>query len=323
MRKFFFGLAAGGGLFALVLAGPLHAQTAAPDAQADNDSAYTALRAMAKSLGKETLDRVAEVSGRDGKPQPTQWKIILRETTGEGSREVDVAGGKVTAQEPDSQSPAAKGLIHLSDLNLDSSGAFDATDAQARKVRLRFDSVNYVLRTSEATGKPQWSLTLFNKDGTQVGAMRLAAHDGNIVSIDGRLASNPTPAPTPTPAVVSSVKRTETVSHPPPACHRVHDDPYDGISRHHHDDCGQPHRRPHPRRCPRRRWQRSPTRKHGGRNPRRPWRGRIIYPHGPHARQNESHRGKHARPDGSDREEHSAADRIAIATVFHRARCGR
>ncbi len=195
---------------ALALAGPIHAQTAAPDAQTDNDSAYTALRAMAKSLGKETLDHVAEVSGRNGKPQPTQWKIILHETVGDGSREVDVAGGKVTTREPESQPPAAKGVIHLSDLNLDSSGAFDATDAQARKVRLRFDSVNYVLRTAESTGKPQWTLTLFNKEDAQVGAMRLAAHDGNIVSIDGRLASNPTPAPTPTPAVASSVKHTET-----------------------------------------------------------------------------------------------------------------
>ena len=38
---------------------------------------------MSKSLGKDTrLDHVAEVSGRDGKPQPTQWKIILRETVG-------------------------------------------------------------------------------------------------------------------------------------------------------------------------------------------------------------------------------------------------
>ena len=213
MRQLSIGWAAFGGLFALALAGPLGAQTAAPDSTADNDTAYTALRAMARSLGKDTLDHVAEVSGRDGKPQPTQWKIILRETVGDGSREVDVAGGKVTAQEPVPQLPSAKGVIHLSDLNLDSSGAFDATDAQARKVRLRFDSVNYVLRVAEGTGKPQWTLTLFNKEDAQVGAMRLAANDGNIVSIDGRLASNPTPAPTSTPAVASSVvKRTDTVT---------------------------------------------------------------------------------------------------------------
>ncbi len=204
MTKFFLGLVA------LGVAGTLRAQTAAPDSPADNDTAYTALRAMSKSLGKETLDQVAEVSGRDGKPQPTQWTITLRDNHG-GARTVNVAGGKVTAHDDDSKLPANNGAIHLSDLNLDSSGAFDATDAQARKVRLRFDSVNYVLRTAESTGKPQWSLTLFNKEGTQIGAMRLAAHDGNIVSIDGRLASNPMPTPTSTPAVVSSVKHTETI----------------------------------------------------------------------------------------------------------------
>ena len=202
MTKFFLGLVA------LAVAGTLRAQTAAPDSQSDNDTAYTALRAMSKSLGKEPLDQVAEVSGRDGKPQPTQWTITLRDNNG-GLRTVNVAGGKVAAHD-DSKPLANNSVIHLSDLNLDSSGAFDATDAQARKVRLRFDSVNYVLRTAESTGKPQWSLTLFSKDGTQVGAMRLAAHDGNIVSIDGRLASNPTPAPPSTPAVVSRVKHTQT-----------------------------------------------------------------------------------------------------------------
>ena len=31
--------------------------------------------------------------------------------------------------------------MHLQELNLDSSGAFDAAEAQARKVRVRFDAV--------------------------------------------------------------------------------------------------------------------------------------------------------------------------------------
>ena len=180
----------------LALLWPLGAQTTQvpPDAP-DNATAYTALHVMSKALGREALDRVVEVAGRDGAPQPRLWKIVLKEDT--GSREVDVEDGKITAQRPLTRPPAYATPIHLSDLNLDSSGAFDASDGQARKVKLRFDSLNYVLRVNEATGKPVWHIELINKEGTGVGTIRVAAHDGTVLSTDGRLASNPPPVATP------------------------------------------------------------------------------------------------------------------------------
>lgn len=188
---------------------PLPGQTtpAPPDAP-DNPTAYTALRAVSKSLGREALDRVVEVVGRDGAPQPRLWKIVLKE--GDGSREVDVEDGKITAQRPLTRPPADATPVRLADLNLDSSGAFDATDAQARKVKLRFDSLNYALRVSDTTGKPVWQIELINKEGTGVGSIRVAAHDGTVLSTDGRLASNPPPVATPRPSP------RPVVSTPPP-----------------------------------------------------------------------------------------------------------
>ncbi len=187
------------------------AQTA-PDAP-DHATAYTALRVVSASLGREALDRVVEVVGKDGAPQPRLWKIVLKE--GAGSRELDVEDGKITAQRPLTRPPAYAAAVKLSDLNLDSSGAFDATDAQARRVKLRFDSLNYVLRVSESTGKPFWQIELINKEGMGVGTIRVAAHDGTVISTDGRLAANPTP-----PAVVASTprptRRPVVVSTPPP-----------------------------------------------------------------------------------------------------------
>lgn len=203
-----------GVLAAWALAVPAGAQTT-QDSPPDNPTAYTALRVVSKTLGRDALDRVVEVMGRDGAPQPRVWKIVLKEDT--GSRELDVEDGKITAQRPLTRPPAYSTAVKLSDLNLDSSGAFDATDAQARKVKLRFDSLNYVLRVSETTGKPFWQIELINKEGTGVGSIRVAAHDGTVISTDGRLASN---APTPTPAVVSSTPRPTprpvVVSTPPP-----------------------------------------------------------------------------------------------------------
>lgn len=164
----------------------------APADGADNPSAYTAMRLVGKKLGGDSLNQIVEISGRDGVPQPFLWKVVVK--TKEGVQEVDVAGGKVANQRAIGHSPAA-GLpaIRLQDLNLDSSGAFEAADTQARKVRLRFDFVQYTLRAGEA-GKPVWTLELMDRDGARVGGTRLAASDGATLSVDGRLASNPLPA---------------------------------------------------------------------------------------------------------------------------------
>jgi hypothetical protein len=176
-----------------------------------NATAYTAMRVVQKQLGADTLGRIVEISGRDGVPQPFLWKVVLKESA--GVREVDVAGGKVVAQRTIVRPVAALTAIHLQELNLDSSGAFEAADAQARKARLRFDSLNYTLRSSETTGKPIWTLELFDGDGAGVGAMRLAAHDGATLTVDGRLARIPaaggdpvvkTPPVTVTPPVVEN-----------------------------------------------------------------------------------------------------------------------
>ncbi len=212
-----------GVLAAWALMVPAGAQTAQDTP--DNATAYTALRVVSKNLGRDALDRVVEVVGKDGAPQPSLWKIVLKEGT--GSRELDVENGNITAQRPLTRPPAYSTAIKLSDLNLDSSGAFDATDAQARKVKLRFDSLNYVLRMNENTGKPFWQIELINKEGAGVGTIRVAAHDGTVISTDGRLASNPptsspavatsTPRPTPKPVVISTPPPRVVTATPSPA----------------------------------------------------------------------------------------------------------
>lgn len=161
-----------------------------------NPTAYTAMRLVQKQLGGDALSRIVEIVGRDGSPQPFLWKVILKEAA--GVREVDVTGGRIAAQRVViNPATAALAPIKLQELNLDSSGAFDAADAQARKARVRFDSLNYTLRASEVTGKPLWTLDLLDKDGASVGTIRLAAHDGTTLNVEGRLARAVGPAEAP------------------------------------------------------------------------------------------------------------------------------
>jgi hypothetical protein len=202
------------------------AGTSAPDeSSAANPTAYQAIRAARAALGAEELGRLVEVTGRDGVPQPYIWKITLKEGAN-SSKEVDVANGKVVAQRTVPHAPASTAVVKLQALNLDSSGAFDAADAQSRKVRVRFDTINYVLRANEK-GQPVWAMELFNQDGVSVGNMRLTATDGVIASMDGRLANGPgrpgqpmtasnNPAPPSTVSTTTTVETTTTVPPPPP-----------------------------------------------------------------------------------------------------------
>ena len=114
-----------------------------------NATAYTALRTMGKSLGQDTISRVVEVTGRGGMPQPEAWRIVILDGT-RGPREVKVAGGQVVSQKPAGPSDARP--IRLQDLNLDSSGAFESADNEARKTKVPFTALDYSLRVNPDTG---------------------------------------------------------------------------------------------------------------------------------------------------------------------------
>ena len=148
---------------------------------------------MGKTLGADTLNRVVEVTGRGGTPQPAAWRIVITEGA-QGTREIKVEGARIISQKSFTQASSLQ-PIRLQDLNLDSSGAFDAANEQARKSRVPFAALDYSLRVSEATGKPVWDLELHNDAGAQVGGVHLAAHDGKLISTSGFTQASATPAP--------------------------------------------------------------------------------------------------------------------------------
>jgi hypothetical protein len=209
--------------------------SAEPEGAADNGTAYHAIRVARAELGKQELSRLVEVTGHDGVPQPYVWKLTLKEGAN-SSKEIEVAGGKIVAKRTVPRPAGSSVPVRLTDLNLDSSGAFDAADAQSRKARVRFDSINYSLHANDA-GKPVWTMELFNQDGANVGTMRLTATDGTIAAIDGRLATAPGRPGEPMTAasnsaapstVASSTTTVETTTvsagaqaPPPPAVHDV------------------------------------------------------------------------------------------------------
>ena len=145
-------------------------------------TAYTALRVVGKQSGSGALNRVIEMRGRNGSPQPAVWKIILSEPAARaGVREVEVQHGKVIGE----RTPVARGPLgekmDFSRLNLDSEGVFTIVEQEMKKTAQTFDRLDYSLRSGSGGGAPVWTVEIFDGRRGKVGSMLLAADTGAIL----------------------------------------------------------------------------------------------------------------------------------------------
>ena len=145
-------------------------------------TAYTALRLVGKQNGSDALNRVIEIRGRNGASQPAVWKVILREPGARGGiREVEVQGGKIIGE----RTPVARGPVgdamDFSRLNLDSEGAFTIINQETKKQELKFDRLDYALRSGSGGGAPVWTVELFDGRRGKVATIQLAADTGAIL----------------------------------------------------------------------------------------------------------------------------------------------
>ena len=157
-------------LFALALAAPAE------------DTAYNALRVVGRSQGKEVLNRVLELRGRGGSPQPAVWKITLDEPRARGGvREIEVQRGKIISERTPAAARTAGGPMNFTALNLDSDGAFTIGNQEAQKAAAPFDHVDYVLRSGTGGGAPVWQLELADSKLGRAGSIDIAADTGSIL----------------------------------------------------------------------------------------------------------------------------------------------
>ncbi|MEO7318109.1 MAG: hypothetical protein ABIZ56_03870 [Chthoniobacteraceae bacterium] len=145
-------------------------------------TAYTALRVVGKQSGSGALNRVIEMRGRNGSPQPAVWKIILSEPSARGGiREVEVQRGKVIGE----RTPVARGAVgekmDFSRLNLDSEGVFTIVEQEMKKTAQAFDRLDYSLRSGSGGGAPVWTVEIYDGRSGKVGSMLLAADTGAVL----------------------------------------------------------------------------------------------------------------------------------------------
>ena len=166
----------------LLLATPVWAE--------ENATVYEALRVVGSEFGRDALQQIVSIRGTKGDPQPEKWKIVMEDPQGGGVRELQVADGKIDSDDETDRDVAGStegATIDVSQLNLDSSGAYAVASHTAEASHTSFATADYTLRTDDR-GEPMWIVTLRNQSSRPVGTIYIGGTGGTVRRTDGMFA---------------------------------------------------------------------------------------------------------------------------------------
>jgi hypothetical protein len=150
------------------------------------DTAYDALRAAGARLGPDAQNRLVEISGKGGRPQPALWQVQIEDPSGKGGQvQINVQRGVVVGQGK-AGSAGAGGRLSLSSIQLDSDGAFAIANTEAIRCDISFDRLNYVLKLEGRI--PIWRVELLDGPSSLVGTLKIAADTGTVIERSPQLA---------------------------------------------------------------------------------------------------------------------------------------
>jgi len=165
----------------LLLATPVWAE--------ENVTAYEALRVVGSEFGPDALQQIVSMRGSKGDPQPEKWKIVLEDPQG-GVRELEIADGRISSNDTGDRDVAGStegATIDVSQLNLDSSGAYAVASHTADASHTSFATADYTLRTDDR-GEPMWVVTLRNSSSRPVGTIYIGGTRGTVRRTEGMFA---------------------------------------------------------------------------------------------------------------------------------------
>jgi hypothetical protein len=144
------------------------------------------------------LEKVVEVRGLSGAPQPQVWKVAVNDPQARGGlREFEVQAGRVVAE----RAPVSRALgaaMNFNQLNLDSEGAFSLANQEAERTGVVFQLVDYTLKSGTGGGAPVWELRLRDGTASELSVMKIAADTGSVLEVsEGSGSSKVQTAPRP------------------------------------------------------------------------------------------------------------------------------
>jgi hypothetical protein len=152
----------------------------------ENATAYEALRVVGSEFGREALQQIVSIRGTKGDPQPEKWKIVVEDPQG-GVRELQIADGRIDSDDEADRDVAGStegATIDVSQLNLDSSGAYAVASHTAEASHMSFATADYILRTDDR-GEPMWIVTLRNRSSHPVGTIYIGGTRGTVMRTEG------------------------------------------------------------------------------------------------------------------------------------------
>lgn len=155
----------------------------------ENFTAYEALRVVGDELGREALHQIVSIRGIKGDPQPEKWKTVVQDPQG-SVRELQVADGKIDSDreaDRDVTGSVEGSTIDVSQLNLDSSGAYAVASHTADASHTSFATADYTLRTDDR-GEPMWIVTLRNNSSRPIGTIYIGGTQGTVMRTEGMFA---------------------------------------------------------------------------------------------------------------------------------------
>ena len=163
-------------LFLLTAAASLCAAPAGP--------AFAGLRAIESQPYARTA-QVVEIRGDRGDPQPSEWLVVLHDSSARGGvRELTVVNGRITAERTPLRGPteiAALAPMDSAMLKIDSDAVFRTAYREAERNKIGFNWISYKLRTDPATKAPVWNVTLYDDVGAPLATLRVSASVGSLL----------------------------------------------------------------------------------------------------------------------------------------------
>jgi hypothetical protein len=147
-------------------------------------TAYAALRTVGSSRGEKVLKQVLAISGEGSNAQPSRWRVWIDDPAARGGvRELEISGNQITSERTPVKSEWAGAKdMDLAHLNLDSDGAYQVATQEAKKKGIEFSKVQFQLAADRETGKPGWTVQMSDGKDQRVGAIKVNADSGTMVS---------------------------------------------------------------------------------------------------------------------------------------------
>lgn len=149
-------------------------------------SSRRALGFLEQRFGADKFQGIVSMRGTEGVSQPDEWEVVVHDPASPYNLRyywVDRKGDTSNEGPADDFYPsnAPDGFVMPRDVKVDSMAAFTIAEGEARKAKVGFDYLNYLLKAREFSREPIWRLELIDTNKKLAGAVFISGETGEVL----------------------------------------------------------------------------------------------------------------------------------------------